>query len=182
WLRSDLEADFFPALEEDRVGTIYEEHVSVRPGPPKIMPYAGFEGDPEDAFWLPDADLAFLFRGVAAWGRQLKLEFADYEYERHTTEAPVFSPGTRVRFTCQVDADFEWSRLELYRGATRIATVLHGEADDPSMVQFEHRVESSDRLAQGFVVLAYDPFGQLVQVSNPATLLALEDASGREGS
>lgn len=175
WRKSDLEADFFPEIKPEQVGTLYQEHVSVRPGPPRIWSSADYPGDPEDAFWLASLDLAYLFRGVAAWGRRLHLEFADYAYERHTTEAPVFPPGDTVVFTCTIGDGFDWSFLELYRGADAVARVARAEVQDPERVTFSHTLEANGRLAQGFTVLAYDAFGELVEVSNPATLLALPE-------
>ncbi len=175
WRQSDLEAEFFPSIKPDQVGTVYEDHYSVRPGPARIWAFVDYTGDPADVHWLPDLDLAYLFRGVAAWNRKLDLTLSDFDFPAHNMSAPIRPPGSSIDFLCKVAEGFEWSRIDLFRGAELIDSVRPEQVVDPKQFTLSHIVEA-DGIAQGFVLLGYDLKGQLAQVSQPTCLLAIPES------
>jgi pimeloyl-ACP methyl ester carboxylesterase len=101
----------------------------------KIVPYADYEGDLSRAGWLPNADVAYVYRGEATWQNPLMIgvEEMDRVYNPHTDPGDMFSiggpvvdPGRRLKLVCNAREMPEWTKIEFFNGSRRL-----GEANAP---------------------------------------------------
>lgn len=87
-----------------------------------ISPYKDFTSDISKSSWLPNKDVAFIYRAYATNDRRLKLTspLQDNIYTR------IVNPDSSV--VISVDAsDFpDWKKLEFYDGSTLLGTVTSG--------------------------------------------------------
>lgn len=66
--------------------------------------------------WLPDKDVAYIYRGVATYNNPLKLS-------RTSDHAEVYSAGERVELECTDFGPGGWKRVGVYDGATLLGEV-----------------------------------------------------------
>lgn len=138
-----------------------------------IAPYAEYKGDKTKAGWLPNADIAFLERGLATYGNPIQLSARDIGPADNPNESgtllqsvggPVVMAGSRIALTADAAKMSDWETLEFYRGATRLKTIRKGEAPE-----CEWPVDGQVGVA-AFVVLAHGPEGK-VRTSYPMHFL-----------
>lgn len=129
----------------------------------EIAPFAEFKGDKSRACWVPTADIAFLYRGIATYGNPLKLSARDLGTVANqdasgallrSVGGNVVDPGTHVTLVCKVANDFDWERIEFYSGATKI-----GEAGRGQPAQCELTV-CGQPTVYAFTALGYDKNGR----------------------
>ena len=105
-------------------------------GMTRVAPFAEYEGDPKTAGWLPSADIAYLYRGVATYNSPLKLEIVDVAAVDNPNESGrllssvggnVLDPGQRVRLKCDVGTFTDWETIEFFDGARSLGEVKRGE-------------------------------------------------------
>jgi hypothetical protein len=87
-----------------------------------IIPSGQFQGDIRKSSWLPDQDVAFIYRAYATYNRPLKITSP----AQNNIYTPVQSPGSSI--TIQVDASKfpGWKKLEFYDGAKLLGSITSG--------------------------------------------------------
>ncbi|MBI1310158.1 hypothetical protein GC176_02535 [bacterium] len=87
-----------------------------------IGPSQEFNGDIGKSSWLPDKDIAFIYRAYATYGRKLKLTspLQDNIYTR------ICEPGSSVVISVDTSQFPDWTKLEFYDGSTLLGTVTSG--------------------------------------------------------
>jgi len=78
----------------------------------RILPASGFTGDTSRMSWLPDEDIAYIYRGLATYSNPLQLTRAGH--------APTYRASEQVEFECTQFGDHDWKSVVLYDGARRI--------------------------------------------------------------
>ena len=89
----------------------------------RIMPARGFKGDASRMSWLPDEDIAFIYRGLASYGNPLQLTRAGHP--------PAYRAGEPVVLECTAFGDAPWKSLVVYEGSKRVGNL---KRDQPQLV------------------------------------------------
>lgn len=87
-----------------------------------ISPAAEFEGDLKTSSWLPDENVAFIYRAYATYDRPLRLTSP----RQDNIYTPIHTPGSSVTITVDADGFPDWKKLEFYDGSTLLGTVTSG--------------------------------------------------------
>lgn len=121
-----------------------------------IAPAKDYPRLTSQASWLPDPDLAYLFRGLVSWHTPLVFSIdgvPDYydTTDRKSLSMDQFYPGRRLRLRVATGT-FPWTKLQFYRGSEKLGEVTEGEP------VFDHLL-GYDRYANAFTVVAEDADG-----------------------
>jgi len=101
-----------------------------------IAPYKDYNRDRAAAVWLPTADVAFLYRGVATHDNPLTLTIRQLPKTENPNErgvllqtmaGPLVDPGTRIRLECDAGGMPDWEEITFYHGAQEIGRVKRGQ-------------------------------------------------------
>jgi hypothetical protein len=85
----------------------------------KIMPARGFKGDASRMSWLPDEDIAYIYRGLASYANPFQLSRAGH--------SPAYRADEPVVLECTEFGDAKWKSVEIYDGARRVGAVTRGK-------------------------------------------------------
>ncbi len=91
-----------------------------RSGLTKIAPYGGLDAEVRTTSWLPDQDIAYLYRAYATFAPPLKLTGPP------SGAAWVLDAGADLTITADPSGFPGWSRLALYDGAHKLAEITKG--------------------------------------------------------
>ncbi len=107
-----------------------------------IAPYKDYKRDRSKAVWLPTADLAYLYQGVATYDNPLKLAIRQLPKIENPNESgvllqtaagPVVEPGTRIQLECDASGMPDWQTITFYHGSKEIGQVKKGR---PTQITF----------------------------------------------
>ncbi len=141
-----------------------------------IYPYNEFPGNKSTAQWHIDKDIAFMSRGLASWNDQVSIEmYVDekrVEWDLEDEFPMVARPGAQARMVMATNG-FVWDSIQVYRGATRIASLTTG------LPEYTFALQAGE-LAQTYAMLAYGgsdvqsdmPHGVVVIDANSSTATA----------
>jgi hypothetical protein len=94
-----------------------------------VAPYASFGGDPRAAFWLPSANVAYLYRGLSSYEHPIAYPAPVPNPWVATTysnppmdEWPQKNPGETIDIVVTVDGQAP-ARVELFDGATSVGAL-----------------------------------------------------------
>ncbi|MGE5559352.1 MAG: hypothetical protein ACM3WV_12220 [Bacillota bacterium] len=167
-------------------GDPYNAHVSCKTGPVGIASFSKYRGDKTCACWLPDKDMAFLFRALASWNPKLTLGIEGYEVIWKATSAlpgvllsftdsKIYRPGDNIKLVCTVAPEFTgWSKIEFYLGSKKIGSVKAKDAADPQKAELLYTLKPQP-IAQSFTVLGYDAKGKPVSSAHMINILVMEE-------
>ncbi|MBD3241275.1 MAG: hypothetical protein GF331_11865 [Chitinivibrionales bacterium] len=125
-----------------------------------VAPYDEYKGDRAAAGWVPDADIAYLYRSVATYDNPIILSSpdlskafnpdTDYRSRLVGVADPAVAPGSTVRVVCDMSAFPGWKKVELYDGATKIGQIKSGRKPELTIeVDKEQRVYNISALGYG---------------------------------
>ncbi len=101
-----------------------------------IAPYDEYKGDKTKAGWVPNRDIAYLYRGVATHDNPLKVSIKDLgpvdnPYESgallRSVGGNVVDPGSKIILECDASGFAEWQRIEFYNAGEKIGEVSRGQ-------------------------------------------------------
>ena len=101
------------------------DNSSWRSGLTKIAPYNGLGAEAAATSWLPDEDIAFIYRAYATFAPPLKLTFPP------SGAAWVLNQGAGITITADDSAFPGWQQLALYNGARKLAEITQGPVRFP---------------------------------------------------
>ena len=87
-----------------------------------ISSAADFKGDIKKSSWLPDKDVAFIYRAYASYNRPLKITSP----RQDNIYTPIQGPGSHITITVDASGFPGWKQLEFYDGATLLGTITSG--------------------------------------------------------
>ncbi len=129
-----------------------------------VAPCDEYEGDQDAAAWVPTADIAFLYRGVATHDNPLEVSVRGLGEVENPLESGVMlrsiggnvvDPGTRLVVECDTELFPSWQKIEFYDGARKIGEVQAGQ--EPA-VELVVRPEPT---VYALTVLGYDEEGNV---------------------
>jgi hypothetical protein len=88
-----------------------------------ITPAKEFKGDIAKSSWLPDEDLAFIYRAYATYNRPLTITSPRNDPDL------VWDAGSRVTIAVDDSQFAGWKKLELYDGAKKVGELAKGPAE-----------------------------------------------------
>jgi predicted esterase len=106
-----------------RGGAWLADNATWKSGITRIAPAEKYEGDTNLASWLPDQDVAYVYRGIATFDNPLKLE-------RTGGHGPAYLRGEAVELSVASFGKQAWKSVGLYDGAVRIGEFT---ADKPNL-------------------------------------------------
>ncbi len=101
----------------------------------RIAPYNEYEADKSKAGWVPNKDIAFLYRGVATYDNPLKVSIRDlgpvdnpFASGRllRSVGGNVVDPGRKIILECDASGFADRTRIEFYHGGRKISEVTKG--------------------------------------------------------
>ena len=92
---------------------------------PNIAPYNDPGAEAAATSWLPDEDIAFVYRAYATFAPPLKLTVPP------SGAAWVLNQGADITITVDASAFTGWQQLALYNGARKLAEITQGPARFP---------------------------------------------------
>lgn len=122
----------------------------------KIAPYQDPGAGAATTSWLPDEDIAWLYRAYATFAPQLKLTNPPSGTTR------VLNQGANLTITADDSALPGWKQLALYEGARKLAEITQGPASFP-LTDLQPGVHS-------YLVMATDAQG-IQRASRPALVI-----------
>lgn len=130
-----------------------------------VAPFASYTGDKSVAGWVPDADIAWLYRAVATYDNPIVLSSpdlakafnADTDYRSRLVGVadPALAPGATVRLQCDTRALGPWTKIEFYDGARKLGEVKQGKKAEYRLI-----VDRKQRV-YNISVLGYRPDGTM---------------------
>ncbi|MBD3243529.1 MAG: hypothetical protein GF331_23265 [Chitinivibrionales bacterium] len=114
-----------------------------------LAPFNEYTGEKYDASWMPDEDMAWLWRSLTEWHTPVIMNVS---WNGRTIsaygDAPVNVPlGDNIRISVN-DGGLSWSKVEFFRGSAKIGEVTSGT---PELVY----TIGDESIAQTFVVLVH---------------------------
>ncbi|MGE5559354.1 MAG: hypothetical protein ACM3WV_12230 [Bacillota bacterium] len=167
-----------------KAGDPYNMHVSCKTGLVGIAPYAKYRDNKTRACWLPDQDMAFLFRALASWNPMLSLGIEGYKVvwkdadplkavRLAFTDTKIYRPGDTIKLVCTVAPEFTgWSKIEFYLGSKKIGVVKAKDAAGPTKAELSYTLKPQP-VAQSFTVLGYDAKGKPVSSAHMINILII---------
>ncbi len=143
------------------------DHGSWASGLTRVAPYDRYTGPRHEAGWVPTADLAMLYRGLATYDNPLSLTLSARKPEspnpsgRFLTEVggPLVEPALPVDLTVDASGLSGWRRIDVYEGARRVVSVTPDESGGET-VSVTVR-PSLEHVAWAYTVEAIGPEGDV---------------------
>jgi hypothetical protein len=134
-----------------------------------IRAYASYSGPENAVGWVPDEDMAHLYRCMASWGPKRYMRVY-YNSQRLDSLWPVVPPGARVSLqVCDSTAPVSgFDRVEFYNGATKLGEVTSGS---PAL---DVTLATNGPVAQTFSALIYLPGSVVRATDHPKCLLVVD--------
>jgi hypothetical protein len=137
-----------------------------------IAPYNGYTSNKSKAEWLPDSDVAFLYRSYSSFNVKLSLQTPNpFPFTASSDECwntNTFKPGETITLNVNADQLPAWTKIVLYRGATKIDSIAKGAA-----LQFNVKAPASP-VCQSYTLLGYDGSSKIYP-ANPFTVIVADD-------
>jgi hypothetical protein len=138
-----------------------------------IAAYSQYTKDKSKADWLPDADMAFLYRSYSSNNIKLNLHTPDSlpftNSQIDCWHTNVFKPGETITFVVNASAFPAWTKIVLYCGATKVDSIMKGAA-----LEFKVIAPASP-ICQSYSLLGYDGSSK-VYPANLFTVLVMDDS------
>jgi hypothetical protein len=178
-INTRLPADANPRLGPVTLNTIPEQSgwladpTSWTTGFTDIAAYDQYTKDKAKADWLSDADMAFLYRSYSSANVKLNLHtpdslpFTNSQIDFWHTN--VFKPGETITFVVNASSLPAWIKIVLYRGATKVDSIVKGNA-----LEFKVKAPASP-ICQSYSLLGYDGSSK-VYPANMFTVLVMDDS------
>jgi hypothetical protein len=124
-----------------------------------ITPAKKFKGNVAKSSWLLNEDIAFIYRAYATHDWPLKI----ISPSNMSAKGEVFEAGSAVTIRVDDSKFADWTKLELYDGATKVGELTKGQAN--------FTVKNLKAGYHAFSVLGLDGKGN-VRTSNPVLVVA----------
>lgn len=107
------------------------------PGGTQIAPASEYKGDPFKAVWLPNEEMAILYRAIASYNNPLTLRIANLQEVVNPNASGVMlrskggkmvDPGAKLELTCEPAANCDFEKVEFYQCGKKIGEVRRGAA------------------------------------------------------
>ncbi len=134
------------------------DHTTWTNGMTTITPARSFRGDIAKSSWLPNEEVAFIYRAYSSFDKVLKITMPD----PMSAKSEVFEAGSSVEIMLDDSGFMGWKKLELYNGATKVAERTKGPA--------RFTVTDLRKGFHAFSVLGTDDKGR-VRPSNPVLVV-----------
>ncbi len=131
--------------------------------------YAAYTGPQNAVGWVPDADMAHLYRCMASWGPKRYLR-VHYDGQRLDSLWPAVPPGASVQLqVCDSVAPITgFDRVEFYNGATKLGELTSGA---PTL---DITLATDGPVAQTFSALIHLPGNVVRATDHPKCLLVVD--------
>src|SRR6516225_6368332 len=139
------------------------DNTTWRSGLTAITPAKKFKGDLAKSSWLLNEDIAFIYRAYATHDRPLKITSPS----SMSAKSEVFDAGSAVTIRVDDSKFADWTKLELYDGATKVGELTKGKA--------EFTVKGLQAGYHAFSVLGTDAKGD-IRPSNPVLVVVRKPA------
>ncbi len=102
--------------------------------------YTSYKGNKQKAGWVPNKDMAYVYRSLATYHNPLKIEVREFDrtFNPNTDPGTMFSlggpvanPGEQITISCDASLFPGWERIEFFNGAQKLGEV--GAGSDPSI-------------------------------------------------
>lgn len=149
-----------------------------RGGSTYIAPYAAYDTARPYSVWLPNEDIAVLYRAIATYDNPLQISLRDVGPVENPFAAgqllrsvggTVVEPGTRLVIECDATGMPDWTRIEFRDGAALLGRVERGQTPACTFT-----VDGAKRV-YALVALGYDSNG-VVRTSYPLHVLVRDPA------
>ena len=100
------------------------DNASWTSGLTRIAAYGDYQGDKSAASWLPDQDLAFIYRAFATYNRPLKIVIPNLG----ATNTLAINAGADLPIVVDDSGFAEWKKLEFFDGAAKLGELAEGPA------------------------------------------------------
>jgi hypothetical protein len=140
------------------------DNTTWKSGLTRIAAAEEFKGDIAKSSWLPNQNLAFVYRAYSTFDRPLKITSPD----PMSAQGEVWDAGSSVTIIVDDSKFAGWKKLELYDGATKVSKLTKGPV--------EFTVKDLKAGYHAFSVLGTDAKGN-IRPSNPVLVVV-----GKSGS
>src|SRR5262249_35447190 len=100
------------------------DNTTWKSGLTRIAAAKDFKGDVAKSSWLPNQDLAFVYRAYSTFDRPLKITSP----HAMSAQGEVHDAGSSVTIVADDSKFAGWKKLELYDGATKVGELAKGPA------------------------------------------------------
>jgi hypothetical protein len=134
-----------------------------------IAEYVDYAGDRGEAHWLPNRDMAYVYRAAATRNNPISVGVQDVDrvYNPNTDPGTMFSiggpvvdPGRSLKLVCDVREMPDWSKIEFFNGSRKL-----GEVSSPAEPVLQVAVGSKD-IVWCLTAMAHSDSGQ-TRVASP---------------